>query len=161
MGNATKEKPRFYCNAGSRLAPKHAVRIDDNGHKILVRTGEFTNIYEKIQSHVEECDIKLIWERAQTEGYEILNKREAISGDVTMCPTSMLDAAQRLQDMENDFNQLPLDVRRSFNFSFTEYIAEAGKDVSSWATKMGIVKKEAPAKEPEPEVSVEKEGGEN
>lgn len=158
MGSATKEKPRFYCNPGSRLAPKHAVRIDDNGHKSLVRTGEFTNIYEKIQSHVEECDIKLIWERAQTEGYEILNKREAISGDVTMCPTSMLDAAQRLQDMENDFNQLPLDVRRSFNFSFTEYIAEAGKDAASWATKMGIIKKKTT--EPEPTVPVDDKGGE-
>lgn len=158
MGSATKETKRFYCNPGSRLAPKHAVRIDDNGHKSLVQTGEFTNIYEKIQSHVEECDIKLIWERAQTEGYEILNKREAISGDVTMCPTSMLDAAQKLQDMENDFNQLPLDVRRSFNFSFTEYIAEAGKDVSSWAAKMGLVKPEPEV--PEPKVPAIKEGGE-
>lgn len=158
MGNATKERPRFFCNAGSRYAHKHAVRIDDNGHKSLVRTGEVTDIYTKIQSHVDECDIKLIWERAQTEGYEILNKREAISGDVTMCPTSMLDAAQRLQDMENDFNQLPLDIRRAFNFSFTEYIAEAGKDANSWATKMGYIKPEPTV--PEPAVPVEEKGGE-
>lgn len=154
MGSATKERPRFYCNAGSRYADKHAVRIDDNGHKTLVKTGEKTDIYEKIQSHVDECDIQKIWERAQTEGYEILNKREAISGDVTLVPGSMLEAAQKLQDMENDFNQLPIDIRRSFNFSFTEYIAEAGKDVQSWGKKMGYIKE--PVIEPEPI----KEGGE-
>lgn len=156
MGAATKERPRFYCNAGSRFADKHAVRIDDNGHKTLVKTGEKTNIYEKIQSHVEECDIKKIWERAQVEGYEILNKREAISGDVTMVPTSMLEAAQQLQDMENDFNALPIDIRRQFNFSFTEYIAEAGNDINSWGNKMGLIKKTEPTPEPAPN----KEGGE-
>lgn len=155
MGSATKEARRYYCNPGSRLAPKHAVRIDEQGHKSLVRTGEMTDIYAKIQSHVDECDIQKIWERAQTEGYEILNKRETISGDVTLVPGSMLEAAQKLQDMENDFNQLPLDVRRNFNFSFTEYIAEAGKDVESWGKKMGYIK-EQPIEEPEPI----KEGGE-
>lgn len=151
---------RFYCKSGSRLAAKHAVRIDDNGHKTIVATGEYTNIYEKIQSHKDECDIAKILERCDVEGYEILNKREAISGDVTMLPTSMLDAAQKLQDMENDFNSLPLDVRRKFNFSFTEYIAESGKDINSWATKMGILK-EAIAEQPKVEPKAANEGGEN
>lgn len=150
---------RFYCKSGSRLAAKHAVRIDDNGHKTIVATGEYTNIYEKIQSHKDECDIAKILERCDVEGYEILNKREAISGDVTMLPTSMLDAAQRLQNMENDFNALPLDVRRKFNFSFTEYIAESGKDINSWASKMGIVK-EAVADQPKVEAPAATEGGE-
>lgn len=150
---------RFYCKSGSRLAAKHAVRIDDNGHKTIVATGEYTNIYEKIQSHKEECDIAKILERCDVEGYEILNKREAISGDVTMLPTSMLDAAQRLQNMENDFNALPLDVRRRFNFSFTEYIAESAKDINSWASKMGIIK-EAVANQPKVEAPAATEGGE-
>lgn len=150
---------RFYCNSGSRLAPKHAVRIDDNGHKTIVATGEFTNIYEKIQSHKDECDIAKILERCDVEGYEILNKREAISGDVTMLPTSMLEAAQRLQDMENDFNALPLDIRRKFNFSFTEYVAESGKDLDSWASKMGL-KKEVVADPPKVDAPTVNEGGE-
>lgn len=151
----TAEQKRFFCNAGSRLAVKHAIRIDDNGHKTLVNTGEKTNIYEKIQSHKDEVNIEKLWERCQVEGYEILNRREAMSGDVTMVPTSMLEAAQMLQDRENDFNQLPLDIRKQFNFSFTEYIAEAGKNFKSWSEKMGLIKEPSP--EPKPEAP--KEGG--
>lgn len=150
-----KPRDRFFSNPGSQLAPVHAVRIDDNGHKTLVDTGEKTDIYLKIVSHMDEVDLELLLTRCQAEGYEILNKREAISGDVTLQPKSLLEAAQILQDQENTFNQLPLDVRKEFNFNFNEYIAEASKDIKSWATKMGY-------KEPtqEPEVKEEPKGGE-
>lgn len=154
---ATKPRDRFYSNPGSQLAPVHAIRIDDNGHKTLVDTGEKTDIYLKIISHMDEVDLELLLTRCQAEGYEILNKREAISGDVTLQPKSLLEAAQILQDQENTFNQLPLDVRKEFNFNFNEYIAEASKDIKSWAAKMGY-------NEPKPEVldtpTDEPEGGE-
>ena len=154
----TKRK-RFYCNSGSRIAEKHAVRIDDCGHKTLCKTGEVTDIYIKIQSHKDECDLEKILARADAEGYEVLNKREAYSGDVTMVPGSLLEAAMMLQDRENEFNQLPIDIRREFNFNFNEYIAEAGKDIKSWSKKMGIYKE--PAADPLPEVAAPtKEGGE-
>ena len=61
-----------------------------------------------------------------------------------MVPTSMLEAAQMLQDRENEFNKLPLDIRKQFNFNFNEYIAEAGNNIESWATKMGIIKEAEP-----------------
>ena len=154
------ETKRFYCKSGSQLAEKHAIRIDDNGHKRLVKTGEFTNIYEKIQSHADEVDIEKLWERCQMEGYEILNKREAISGDVTMIPNSLLEASIMLQDRENEFNQLPLDIRKQFNFSFNEYIAEASNDLKSWASKMGLVEK-AGSDQPKVEEPAPNEGGEN
>ena len=134
-------------------------RIDDNGHKTLVKTGEFTNIYEKIQSHADECDIEKILERSQVEGYEILNKREAISGDVTMVPTSMLEAAQMLQDRENEFNKLPLDIRKEFNFNFNEYIAEAGNNIESWSKKMGLIPEVDPTL-PKVQTVEEPKGGE-
>lgn len=150
---------RFYSNPGDILAPKHAIRIDDLGHKTLVDTGEKTNIYEKIQSHKDECDIEKILERSQVEGYEILNKREVMSGDVTMVPESLLQASQMLQDRENEFNQLPIDIRRKFNFSFNEYIAQAGNDIEVWAEKMGIVKA-AVEDTITPEQTPDNEGGE-
>ena len=95
----------------------------------------------------------------KSEGYEILNKREAFSGDVTMVPGSLLEAAMMLQDRENEFNQLPIDIRREFNFNFNEYIAEAGKDIKSWSKKMGIYKETALDPLPE-EGAPNEEGGE-
>lgn len=152
-----KPRDRFYSNPGSQLAPVHAIRIDDNGHKTLVDTGEKTDIYIKIVSHMDEVDLELLLTRCQAEGYEILNKRDAISGDVTLQPKSLLEAAQILQDQENTFNQLPLETRKQFNFNFNEYIAEASKDINGWATKMGYKEKAPEPQEPKPQ---EPKGGE-
>lgn len=51
--------------------------------------------------------------RAEVEGYEILDRREVMSGDVTLVPKSLLEAQITLQKQENDFNKLPLDVRKN------------------------------------------------
>ena len=142
-----KTRDRFYSNPGSQLAPVHAIRIDDNGHKTLVDTGEKTDIYLKIVSHMDEVDLELLLTRCQAEGYEILNKREAISGDVTLQPKSLLEAAQILQNQENTFNQLPLETRKQFNYNFNEYIAEASKDIKNWASKMGYTEPKTPTEE--------------
>lgn len=138
---STKPRDRFYSNPGKRIAKKHEITIDDKGHKTLAYSGEETDIYAKILSHVDECDIEYLLQRCQVEGYEVLNRREAISGDVTMAPTSLMEAQQILQKQENEFNKLPVEVRKQFNFSFSEYIAEAGNDVKSWASKMGFLEK--------------------
>lgn len=47
-----------HTTPGSRYADKHAISIDQNGHKSLNKTGEQTNIYLKIQAHADECDIE-------------------------------------------------------------------------------------------------------
>lgn len=154
-----KERIRFHCAAGSRYADKHAIRIDDKGHKTLVKTGEKTDIYTKIQSHKDECDIELILQRAEVEGYEILDKRQVMEGDVTMVPKSLMEAQMMLQDMENNFNKLPLDIRREFNFNFNEYVATAGNDMKTWSRKMGYIKSAAPDPSTK-EAAAPTEGGE-
>lgn len=158
-----KERKRFYSNPGSQYADVHRIRIDEQGHKTLVKTGEKTNIYVKICMHQDEVDIDNILRRAETEGYEILDKRAAYSGDLTQAPKSMLEAAIMLNDQEVEFNHLPLDIRKAFNFSFTEYLAEANNNLESWATKMGYVK-ETNQETTTPETTTPepiKEGGEN
>lgn len=149
---------RFFSNPGSEWAENHAIRIDDNGHKTLAKTGEKTNIYEKIKSHDLEVDIFEILRRCDAEGYQILDAAKVIEGDVTAVPKSMMEAQILLQEQENTFNQLPLDVRKQFNFSFTEYIAEAGKDLKSWGSKMGLYKTPV-ADQPKAEAPEPKEGG--
>lgn len=154
--SSEKPRDRFYSNPGSQLAPVHEIRIDDKGHKTLIDTGEKTDIYAKIKSHNDEVDIVALLTRCEAEGYGILDQREAMSGDVTMVPKSFMEAQQMLQDMENKFNKLPLETRKQFNFSFTEYIAEAGNDMNSWSKKMGLIKDE-PIEEPIEKTPIEKE----
>ena len=143
-------RQRFYCNPGSAYAEQHAIRIDENGHKTLVLSGEKVDIRAKIISHMDECDIEALLARSEIEGDEVLNRREAIYGDITLVPKSLLEAQIELQNRENEFNMLPLDIRKQFNFSFSEYIAEAGNNIESWASKMGYVKEQT-KEEPTPE----------
>lgn len=149
---------RFFSNPGSKWAENHAIRIDDNGHKTLAKTGEKTDIYEKIKSHDMEVDIFEILRRCDAEGYQILDAAKVIEGDVTVVPKSMMEAQMILQEQENTFNQLPLDIRKQFNFSFTQYIAEAGNDIKSWGNKMGLYKTTV-ADQPKAEAPEPKEGG--
>lgn len=155
----SKPRDRYYSNPGSRIAELHAIRIDDLGHKTLVKTGEITDIYVKIQSHVDDVDITALWQRAQMEGYQVLDRREVTQGDLTIVPNSLMEAAQILQDQENKFNQLPIDIRREFNFDFNQYIAESGRNIESWSKKMGLFKEPETTKTPEPQPQT-KEGGE-
>lgn len=149
---------RYFSNPGSKLAENHAIRIDDNGHKTLAKTGEKTDIYEKIKSHDLEVDIFEILRRCDAEGYQILDAAKVIEGDVTVVPKSMMEAQMILQEQENTFNQLPLDIRKQFNFSFTQYIAEAGNDIKSWGNKMGLYKTPV-ADQPKAEAPKTEEGG--
>lgn len=153
-------RDKKYCNPGSQFAEEHIIQIDDQGHKTLVKSGEVTNIYLKIQAHADSCDIEKILARCEIEGYEILDQRNVLEGDVTLAPKSMLEAAQKLQEAENNFNKLPIDVRRQFNFNFNEYIASASNDLKSWATKMGFVDTTVTTEMEKEVASASGEGGE-
>lgn len=160
LGKAYASK-QVFTPGGSRYADKHAVSIDEFGHKTLRKTGEQTNIYLKIQAHADECDIEKILSRAEVEGYEILDRKEVMSGDVSIMPKSLLEAQITLQKQENEFNKLPLEIRKEFNYSFTEYIAEASNNMNKWAEKMGYIKQETPdTPKPTTETKPEQKGDE-
>lgn len=144
-----KERKRYYAPIGSHYENKFAMSIDDNGHKTLRKTGEKVNVYELIQAHRDEVDLEKLIERIETEGNEILDRRSAMTGDVTAVPKSMLEASQLMQSAENDFNKLPIDLRRQFNFSFNEYLAAASNNPEEWTRKM-FGEPEKIINEPEP-----------
>ena len=145
----TTEKKRLYSNPGKRIAIVHAIRIDEYGHKTLVDTGERTNTYEIIQSHFDEVNMENILAKYDAEGPEALLRKESMYADVTSAPKDMIEAQMKLQDITNQFNSLPIDIRRNFNFSVNEYIA-AARNPEELATKLGYIKTEEKIKEPEP-----------
>lgn len=140
----TKEHRRYYSPSGSRYANEHIIEIDDEGHKTLVKSGKTIDTYAKIQAHKDSVDIDKLLERAEIEGYEVLNQRQANYMDLTIMPKNLIESAQMLQAAENDFNKLPLETRKEFNFSFTEYIAAANKDITKFAEKLGIKREVTP-----------------
>lgn len=91
----------------------------------LVKTGK-TNVYEKIQASLESTLIYNILERYQNGDEEIIQKLQSmqgIFGDFTSTPKTLAEAQQILINASTKFEALPLEIRREFNNSTTEFLA--------------------------------------
>lgn len=120
--------------------------MDELGHKTVVRVGE-TNFYNKIQEHAEECKIENIIKRATLGDMTALNKKTAEYFDATQMPTNLAEAQQAIIRMENIFAELPIEIRREYNFSPEQFIADFGS--AKFNELMGLKPAPAPV-EPAP-----------
>lgn len=111
------------CPKCEENVPTFTLKINkETGKKELKKTGE-TNLYKKIQASKEETLIYNIIKRFESGDIEVLNKTQGTYGNFTNMPKTLAEAQQSLIDAENTFNSLPLDIRRQFNMSSSEFIA--------------------------------------
>lgn len=122
-----REKTRFRSNLGTRMQPTYQMSIDDDGKRELKKVGEI-NLYAKIQSFKDSVDINYLLARFARGDEHALSKVQGIYGDFTHMPTTYAELAQRVTDAENLFNNLPLDIRKEFNFSASEFFASIGTE---------------------------------
>lgn len=130
---------RFPTEAGSEYATTYEIELDEKNHKTLVATGK-THTYADIQSHLEETKIENILARALLGDDEALHRVEGRYIDTTEMPKTLAEAQNMIIKLTNEFEALPLEQRRAFNFSVEEYIAKFGTE--EWATTMGYTKEE-------------------
>lgn len=134
-----ESRMEFHTSSGSRMMDDYEMQIDeDTGMKVLVKIGEH-DIYPEIQSHLEETLVENIVMRATMGDPTAL---EAVKGsyvDCTNMPISLMDAQNKILKVEREFNTLPLEERKKFNFSVEKYISEYG--TNEWAEKLGFTKK--------------------
>lgn len=113
--------------SGNRYEPSYKLKADKNGVRDLVATGK-TDCYGLIQSFADSVDLKLVLERYAKGDITALYRKESCYGDFTNMPTTFAELAQRAIDAENLFNSLPLEVRKEFNHSPSEFFASIGTD---------------------------------
>ena len=111
-----------------KIVPTYGKEIDKDGKVHIVETGK-TNLYEKIQASKEDTLVYNILDRFNAGDVSVLQKNKGYYGDFTDMPKTLAEAQQSLITAENYFNSLPLDVRKEFNHSFSEFLssASAGK----------------------------------
>lgn len=128
LADKYKDRPKIYSEPGSQIAPIYSKVADKNGVISLKVTGE-KNIYDEIQSHAESVNIETIMQRYQVEGDPaILNQKQGVYMDITEVPTTFAEVQGIIIAESNRFNQLPLEIRKEFNYSVEEYIASIGTD---------------------------------
>ena len=118
-----KKPETIPCPKCEENIPTFSLKINkETGKKELKKTGE-TNIYKKIQAAKEDTLIYNIIKRFESGDIEVLNKTQGTYGNLLNMPRTLAEAQQSLIDAENTFNNLPLDIRRQFNMSSSEFVA--------------------------------------
>lgn len=121
--------------SGSRYLNTYQEEIDkDTGKKHLVKSGE-TNIYAMIQEDLEDSKIENILKRAALGDLKALNQRETLYVDATNMPKTLMEAQNIVLKAKQEFETLPLEVRKEFDNSAEKYISEMG--TKEFTDKMG------------------------
>lgn len=128
--------PRVEANAGSPVRTVYGGRYDANGRVVLEEKGT-EDLYAYIQSFKDSVDINVILARFSNGDTEALSRAQGFYADVTDFPTNMADALNRINECEEMFKSLPLEVRQKFDCSFEQFLSQSGSD--DWLEKMGMV----------------------
>ena len=135
----TAEKIQWSSPTGSRLTKQYKLKTDTTGNTRLVEVGE-TDTYAKIQSYEDECLIYNIIEHYQGNVAEAVTAASVNKGslymDITGAPKTLAEAQQKIIDAEQEFDKLPLNIRREYGMNANQWIAEAG--TKDWYEKMGV-----------------------
>lgn len=135
--NACVPKPdSVVSNPGSDIHVIYQGKVLPNGQIRLEEVGK-ESISQMINSFKDSTDITYIAQRLAMGDTSVL-RDGAVYGDFTKTPKSLAESLQIIIDGEKKFNELPLDVRSSFDNSYYQFIMSAGSD--SWIEKLGINK---------------------
>lgn len=137
--NSAYDRPKTEpAPTGDKYEYIYEMDIDENGHKILVKTDNMENIYEKIQESLEETKIENIIRRAIGGDPTALAQTNGQYFDATDAPQSLAEAQRIIIQATENFFKLPLTIREKFDHSPEKYINEFGSE--SWIGKMdGII----------------------
>lgn len=138
--------PKVGTEAGDKEATTYQTRIDENGHKITEAVGK-TNIYDRIQSSLEETKIENIIRRFTEGDMSAFRTGEPIYADMREAPKTLMEAQNMIIRITDEFNSLPVDVRAKFDHSPEKYVALYGGE--EWAKFVGYeIKKPEEISEP-------------
>lgn len=126
---------RVYAHLGSPVRTLYGGRYDANGRVVLEEKGK-ENLYDYIQSFRDSVDLNVILARFSNGDTEALSKAQGFYADVTDFPKTMADALNRINECEEMFKSLPLEVRQKFDCSFEQFLSQSGS--ADWLEKMGM-----------------------
>lgn len=132
--------PVIETPTGSKEATTYQTQIDENGHKVTVPIGK-TNIYDRIQSSLEETKIENIIKRFTEGDISAFRQGEPLYADMTEAPKTLMEAQNMIIRITDEFNNLPVEVRAKFDHSPEKYVALYGGEV--WAEAVGYEIKKA------------------
>lgn len=140
---------RVLTNSGDPERITYGGSYDELGRIVLKETGR-ENLYDFIQSHADSVNIHLLLKRYQNGEIDVLSRVQGVYGDFTQFPTTYAEALNRMNECEQVFNSLPIEVRAKFDHNFSQFLAESGN--SDFMDKLGIKSVAVPDQLEKPDV---------
>lgn len=128
---------KYISESGSKLLAEYALKIDEKtGYEYLAPTGDFTNVYDRIQADYPSTDINLLMERFALGETEAIHVKEGFYADVSSMPKTYAELFQRAEDAKQFFDELPTDLKEMFNNSYTEFWSEMDTESKAFNEKI-------------------------
>lgn len=122
-----QDRIRTETPVGSRFKFDYESVYNEKGVRSLVRKKNMVNIYDMIQAYRPSCDLKYLIARFKQVGDpSILNQREGFYGDMEVMPKTYTEMLQFINTAEENFNELPSEIKEKFNNNVEEFIAQFG-----------------------------------
>lgn len=133
----TSDTSKYVSEPGSKLLPEYALKVDEKtGYEYVAPTGEYINVYDRIQADYPSTDINILMERFALGDTEAINIKDGFYADVTSMPKTYAEMFQRVVDARLFFDELPTDLKEMFNNSYTEFWSEMDNDTKSFNSKI-------------------------
>lgn len=120
------DRIRVYTDPGDPMVNDYMSVYDDDGKRKVIVSGQY-NLYDKIQSYRDNCDLHTILERYKRTGDEtLLMRRQAVFADVTEMPKTYADVLKLSMASQGLFDALTAEQKLKFNNNPDEFLASFG-----------------------------------
>lgn len=114
-------------NPGSPIKTSYFGEYDKKGNVIVKEKGK-ENIYAKIQSYADECDINILIKKFESGDTDAFNKRTAEFMDVSSLPDTYAGILNLVNRSSDYFNSLPVELKEKFDNDVNKFIATIGTE---------------------------------
>lgn len=121
------DRQRTTCAHGNRFRTVYTPAMDSENRMSLIEAGK-DDAYSAIQSHADSVDINNILSRCAMGDTSMLHKGDMMFLDVTQMPKSYAEMYERVQQAEDLFGRLPLEVREEFEHNPAKFFSSIGTD---------------------------------
>lgn len=123
----TKDNSKIFTEAGQPYLEEYTYKLDKSGHKILVKSGEKTDVYARIQADRDSCDINILMQRFINGDSSAIEINKGAYIDTRDLPKNMFEVYEKGLEAEQYFDSLPVELREMFDNSATVFFTEIGE----------------------------------
>lgn len=122
----TIDNSKIFSEPGKPYLEEYTYKLDKSGHKMLVKSGEKTDVYARIQADRDSCDINLLMQRFINGDASAIDIKKGEYIDTRSLPKNMFEVYEKGLEAEQYFDSLPVELREMFDNSATVFFTEIG-----------------------------------